>query len=641
MGVGLERRGTASPARRSPVPGFPARLRSALTIRGWTKPPEPRVRFGQPILPGVATIGPADAPLARDFIAEATAVRDGRFTHVGHEIGMRGAIEWFPRGASEAWVTAHHRLDPLLALGVAALVAAEASERRAWYDTASRFVGSWIERVRSYSGPAWGLETLGHRIANLLHLHQLFAAELRDDGEFRRRLLTSIYGQTEYLATAVTKAAGSPALVTAARALVLAGRFFDGLEARGWVEQGTALIWEQLREQVNEDGGDARRSPLRQRGALAEYLEVLAVMKASNDEIPAWARKRVRGMADFVVRVSHPNGQPALFDETPPPGLRSREELLALAAGVLGEPQWALASDLRAIWPRLLQGPSNLRVQQVDEATAGDFGESRALRRTGFYVLAGTPGDAMILDGATQPGSRGHGAYELSVGGVPIIVGGGFTDREPWQAAYFRSPFAQNVLAEKAGGTASALAASVEGTTHWMMRDGLVSFLATWGERRRLVLCLPGRFWLVIDQVNGTGPWAGESLLHLDPACRVEAVCNGRPVLMVSRPPAARCALAFAGGTDVRLVGGVVAPRVQGWVARTPGRIEPAHVIVLPVAGTRPLVAGYAIVPRGTPEVALGIDAESLELRAWLRIGRTEYHLRVLQDEIELRSGVA
>jgi hypothetical protein len=330
-----------------------------------------------------------------------------------------------------------------------------------------------------------------------------------------------------------------------------------------------------------------------------------------------------------------------LFADAPGAGVRSREELLALAAGVLGEPQWALSSDLRAVWPRLMQGPSGLKVQQLDEGTPGDLGESRALRRTGFYVLAGTPGDVMIVDGATLAGSRGHGAYELSVGGVPIFVGGGFAEREPWQAAFFRSTFSQNVLAEKAGGTASALSTAVEGTAHWMMRDGLVSFLATWGDRRRLVLCLPGRFWLVIDQVNGTGPWAGESLLHLDPNCRVDAVCNGRPVLLVSRPPGARCALAFAGGTDVRLVGGLVTPRAQGWIARTPGRVEPAQVIVLPVAGTRPLVAGYAIVPRGTPDVALTLDGETLELRATLRIARTEYNLRVLQDEIELRSGVA
>jgi hypothetical protein len=173
-----------------------------------------------------------------------------------------------------------------------------------------------------------------------------------------------------------------------------------------------------------------------------------------------------------------------------------------------------------------------------------------------------------------------------------------------------------------------------------MMRDGLVSFLATWGERRRLVLCLPGRFWLVIDQVNGTGPWAGESLIHLDPACHVEAVCNGQLTLLVSRPPAARCAMAFAGAADVRLVGGVVNPRVQGWTARTPGRVEPSQVIVLPVAGSRPLVAGYVIVPRGNPDVTLTLSGDTLEVHAALRIARTEYHLNVLQNEIELRSGM-
>jgi hypothetical protein len=640
MGVALERGESIQPVRRAVVPGFPARLRSALAVRGWARPSEPRVRFGQPILPGVATIGPVDASLAGEFLAAAAAVRERRFVYFGHEIAMPSAVDWFPRGVSEAWLVAHHRLDPLLAVGIAALVAGDAEERRAWYGVGGDLVAGWIERVHGGSGPAWGVEALARRIVNLLHFHQIFATELRDDQTLRRRLLISLYGQAEYLATSVPRATNDPWLVAAGRALVLAGRLFDGLEARAWIEQGVALVWEQVRTRVNEDGGDTRRSPVWQHAVLAEYLGLLAVMKAANDEIPAWVRKRVRGMADFVVRVSHPVGQPALFGDPQIEGLRPIGELLALAAVVLGEPQLALAADRHAVWPRLMLGTSGLRVQQTDESERPDLGESRALRRTGFYVLAGAPGDVMILDGGTKPGARGLGAYELSVGGLPVVVGAGYADAEPWQAPYFGSPFAQNVLGEKAGGTAGALAA-VDGTTHWMMRDGFVSFLATWGERRRLVLCLPGRFWLVIDQVNGTGPWAGESLLHLDPACRVEAVCNGRPTLLVSRPPGARCALAFAGGTDVRLVGGVTAPRVQGWTARTPGRIEPSQVIVLPVAGPRPLIAGYTIVPRGTADLALTLGGQALEIQATLRIGRTEYRLNVLQDEIELRSGVA
>jgi len=640
MGVALERGGTGQAPRRGPAPGLPARLRSALAVRGWTRAAEPRIRFGQSILPGVAAIGPADHALAEDFLATASAVRDGRFAYLGHEIVMRDGVDWFPRGASERWVAAHHRLEPLLALGVAALVSSEPHERRGWYGVANRLAGSWVDGVRGGTGPAWGLEALSRRVVNLLHFHQLFATEVRDDVEFRRKLLCSLYAQTEYLAGSIPRAESDPWLAAAGRALVLAGRVFDGLEARTWIEQGTAIVWDQLRERVNEDGGEALRSPVWQRALLAEYLELLAVMKAGNDEIPAWARKRVRGMADFLCRVSHPNGDVALFSDPPVVGIRPSQELLAVASVVLGEPQLALAADLRAIWPRLMLGTTGIKVQQVEGAERPTFGESRALRRTGFYVLAGTPGDAMILDGGA-PGGRGHGAYELSVGGVPVVVGAGFADGEAWHAPYFRSEGAQNVLVSKANGSGFGGTAQTEPNAHWMLRDGLVSFLATWGDRRRLVLNLPGRFWLVIDQVNGTGPWAGESFIHLDPACRVEAVCQGRPTLLVSRPPGARFALAFAGSTDVRLVGGVNVPRPQGWTARTPGRIDAAYTVVLPVAGTRPLVCGYAIVPRGTADVALSLDGESLEVRATLRIARTEYQLGVLQDEIELRSGVA
>src|SRR5204863_9629266 len=108
------------------------------------------------------------------------------------------------------------------------------------------------------------------------------------------------YTQAQALAAGL---AGRPLdrwTIHAGRALFMAGRFFDGMEARAWLEQGATILWGQLREQVHEDGGHRDRNPAVHAIVLADYLEVLSILQAANDDVPIWARKRVKGMADVL-----------------------------------------------------------------------------------------------------------------------------------------------------------------------------------------------------------------------------------------------------------------------------------------------------------------------------------------------------
>src|SRR5207244_398772 len=166
----------------------PGRLRSLFSAPGWTKKPEPRVRYGQAFLPGLAVLGRQHLAAAKPLLERAEAVRG-------------------PRGV------------------------------------------------------AWELPALARRVPNLLYLHALFAAELRADPAQRRAVLESLQEQATALAAAVAGQAADHRLIGAGRALFMAGRFFDGMEARGWLEAGATILWNQLREQVNEDGGHRSRCP--------------------------------------------------------------------------------------------------------------------------------------------------------------------------------------------------------------------------------------------------------------------------------------------------------------------------------------------------------------------------------------------
>ncbi len=627
---------------------IPGRLRSLFAVPGWRRKPEPRVRYGQPFLPGHAALGRHQVSEARPLLEHAEAVRGRRFTYLGRTIGFPGRVDWDPRGIPEDWRVALNALDDIVPLGVAAALAPTPEVRRVWFEAASGLVREWI--ANAGRGVAGKVPALVRRIPNLIYAQVFFAPELRADPRLRRSFLESLYGQAAALAAAVPGRPADPSLVSAGRALFMAGRFFDGMEARGWLETGAVLLWAQLREQVQEDGGHAARNPAVHAAVLADYLEVLAILQASNDDVPIWARKRVKGMADFLGRLLHPDGEIPLFHGAGIGVTRPAHELLALAAVVLHEPGCAPPGPL-GLWPLLLVGESGLRVHgNLPRRTAPP--EARALRRTGFYVLPGAAGDLMLLDGAAPPpaGDAAAFGYELSVGGARVVVDAGMVGDEapPWPA-YFRSTRAHNVVAV---GGADARVAEVS-DVHWVVRDGLVYFGATHdgfahlasqaapGARlrhRRHVFCLPGRFWLVCDQVLGTGACDLESFIHFHPDVALKAACRGRVAFLAGRSDDAWLQVVPAGAHAVHVVHGLDASEgpPQGWYAARHGERRPASVLSLAAEARLPYVFGYALVPRSDAPVELRFEHDAFHLHATLQTGGEEYVLSVVQGDVEM-----
>ena len=623
---------------------IPARLRSALTVRGWVRRPEPRVRFGQPVMPGVGAIGAGDRFEGARFVACAEALREGRFTHLGATLYLGERTDWFPRGASPGWQRALHGLDELVAVGIAAATAPTPDERRAWYELATAVVRDWTRRVPTGHAIAWSVPPLARRVRNLLLVQALFAPELRKDPPARRDLLSHLYEQGEMLAANVPGHPPDPWLIAAANALFLAGRFFDGMEARRWVELGTTTLWAQLREQVREDGGHESRSPVWQAFVLAEYLVTLAALRADNDDIPMWGRKRVKGMADCLARLTHPDGTLSAFDATAVDGVWPVSELLAVAAVVLHEPAFAIAPELPGAWPLLVVGEAGRRTY-AGFSHATPVTQARALRRTGFYVLAGEPGDAMIVDGAVRSCTDGVAAFgfELAVGHLPLVVGSPVGIERPGPiAVHVRSTRARNVLVPAETRTADV--ASIE--TRYTVRDGVQYFCGSVKDfaglgpevrYRRRIFCVPGRFWLVADEVLGAGTFVGESLVHLHPETAVRADCAGRPVVTAGRSAAASMTLLVAGVRSLGLAGGLSDPEPQGWYAADEGSWQPAPVLVLRMTGALPLLTGYALVPRSAGVAGdVSLHGDAFELRASVRLGDLVHELTAVQDEVSL-----
>ena len=99
----------------------------------------------------------------------------------------------------------------------------------------------------------------------------------------------------------------------------------------------------------------------------------------------------------------HPDGEIPLFHGGLVTVERPTREVLALAAAVLHEPLLATAGEMPGIWPMLVLGESGRRVYAHLPRQRTTVAEPRALRRSGFYVLPGEPGDVMVLDGNSPP----------------------------------------------------------------------------------------------------------------------------------------------------------------------------------------------------------------------------------------------
>jgi Heparinase II/III-like protein len=623
--------------------GLQGRLRSALLTRGWNRGPEPRVRSGVTLLPGLACLGPADRSAGAELLAEAEALRAGRLSLLGRVTPCRGEIDWAGREATPSWRVALHGLEHLTPAAFAAVLAESPEERAAWWTLVATHLQDWLTRGRRGHGAAARLEAQTRRVTNLLQLATIFADELQADPDLRRALLEAVHTDVMSLSVTLPRHPADVWLVVGARALHAAGRFFDGDEPRSWVDSAITILWRQLRELVHDDGGLRDRSPARQALVLAEYLELFASLWANVEEIPAWERKRVRMMTFCLARLLHPSGELALGDGGPIVVPHPGDQLMAVAAVVLEEPAFALERDLPGIWPIAILGKRSRRVYQALVRSPQGGATPRALRRTGFYVLPGDDGDVMILDAAgSSSGRTGSFPFECSVGGRLLVVGpgAGGDDGHPL-ASWARSPQARNVLVDRRVFTPAPGRGNSEPEVYWTMRDGLLCFAGT-DQRaadlrhRRHVFCLPGRFWIVCDEMLGSGTWEGDSLLHLHPDARLRATCAGRRSFVAERSDRASIQIVLATGGEVRVQTGLEGIRPQGWYAPRPGEFVAAPMLSLAVAGTLPLAAGYALLPRSTEPATLVLDSDAFQLRAVLRQGDQEFVVTAADHEVEL-----
>lgn len=217
--------------------------------------------------------------------------------------GGLAELGWDNPTTEKLWRYNQHYFDDLNAL--------DAPARRDWH---TALMARWIAENPPAQGTGWEPYPTSLRIVNWVKWWLGGAPSTPD-------ALHSLAVQTRWLRQRLEWHLLGNHLFANAKALVFAGLFFDGSEAREWLACGLRILKAELPEQVLADGGHFERSPMYHALALEDVLDLINIARACGGSSDAArhmqqdCEQRAPAMLRWLRCMSHPDGAIAYFND--------------------------------------------------------------------------------------------------------------------------------------------------------------------------------------------------------------------------------------------------------------------------------------------------------------------------------------
>ena len=248
---------------------------------------------------------------------EASWLSPTRRRFLNLECEILTSADWNATDASKLWLYNLHYFEDLLAT--------DGHLRETWHNEG---LERWIEENPPGTGNGWEPYPLSLRIVNWIKWslagHPLSV-----------RVRHSLAVQVRFLRANLEHHLLGNHLFANAKALVLAGCFFEGPEADRWRAKGLALLHRELAEQMLPDGGQFERSPMYHSLFLEDLLDLFNLARTypgliEPGRIDDW-KAAAKAARQWLVLMTHPDGQLALFNDCAIGVAPSPEELHAYA----------------------------------------------------------------------------------------------------------------------------------------------------------------------------------------------------------------------------------------------------------------------------------------------------------------------
>jgi len=469
----------------------------------------------------------------------------GMFTMLGETHAVATPADWNDPRRSRLWLYTCHYLDDL---------ANDAPDCRS---AAAQLLEDWIAGNPPAAGVGWEPYPLSLRIVNIVK----WCARQPDAGAW----LPSLVRQARVLEGQLEHHLRGNHLFANAKALVFAGGFCTGPDARRWLRRGASLLREQLREQFLADGAHFERSPMYHALLLWDLCDLIELGACSGvaelGAVAAACRPVLdRGLA-WLATLCHPDGDIAFFQDATLGAAPTLAQLRAYADRL------AIASAPAAQDGLTVLDPSGYR--------AVTFGAG-----TKLLVDVGSVGPAC------QPGHAHAGtlSLELSIRGQRVVVNSGVSTYAVGPQRGRERGTAAHSTVEVDGRDSSEVWAAFRvgrrarvsdrgqrssGSTHelWATHDGY-AHLPGGPRHTRHCTCRPGGLEIADRLSAPVG--GGVARLFLHPAVQVE--------------DPARWLLPDGTRVHVAIRGGTATPRAAAWHPGF-GISVPNTCIEIPLAG--------------------------------------------------------
>ncbi len=224
-----------------------------------------------------------------------------RFLNVARDLD---GDQWDDPELPKLWRYNLHYFDDLNAEG--------SEERRDWH---SALLQKWVRDNPPGRGTGWEPYPTSLRIVNWVKW-ALSGNTLPPD------CVASLAVQTRWLSARIERHLLGNHLFSNAKALFFAGLYFDGPEAKGWLDAGFEILKQQVPEQILADGGHFERSPMYHALALEDLADIHNVASTWPDAVPAQMRAALESWAALIApmhrwlrAMSHPDGEIAFFND--------------------------------------------------------------------------------------------------------------------------------------------------------------------------------------------------------------------------------------------------------------------------------------------------------------------------------------
>lgn len=376
----------------------------------------PRVDEAAPSPPRRTATGPWRRPARRE--PGLLAANRVRFLNVEATLPETGG--WNDPRHEKLWLYNLHYFDDLPASGWAGRVEWQRS-----------LLNRWIAENPPGAGNGWEPYPLSIRISNLIKW-------LTGSAAADHPMITSLAVQARWLEQSVEWHLLGNHLFSNAKALTMAGLFFEGPEADRWLARGLGILDRELPEQILPDGGNFERSPMYHALMAEDLLDLVNLAARYPGTVPeaqlgAW-REAAGRMLAWLADMSHPDGRIAFFNDAAFGIAPENAELLRYAADLGVATPTRPASRLRRLaesgYVRLTLCEA---VALLDVAPIGpDYLPGHAHADTLSFELS-VGGQRFIVNGGTSRyGNDAVRAYERSTAAHSTVEVSGRSSSEVW-----------------------------------------------------------------------------------------------------------------------------------------------------------------------------------------------------------------